>query len=175
MAGVQFQDFSMNVKAVLDDSTIAWLHTWASEIESQAKANVSSGDWSNAERTQLRGSYANVVDESKGEAQIGSPLEQAFWEEFGTGSHAAVGKSGKPGRPGWWVYIKDQPSQGGGKSYKSREEAEEAAEFLRKVKKVEAYATNGRDPNATLEKAFLSVKDKARKDLEDILKAGLGK
>lgn len=173
---VEFKDFSMDVKAAIDDETIAWLYTWASEIEAQAKRNVSDGDWTNAERTQLRGSYGNVVDESKGEAQIGSPMEQAFWEEFGTGSHADTGKNGgRPGRRGWWVYIKGEWSQGGGKEYKSREEAEEAAAFLRKSKKLDAYATNGRDPNYTLEKAFTAVKPKAVKDLENILKARLEK
>lgn len=167
MADVKFQDFSFDVKAAIDEETIAWLYTWGSETASQAARNCSMDD---AEGKKLKGSYKSVVDESSGKATIGSPMEASFWEEWGTGTYAAHGD----GRKGWWIFIEGQASQGGGKTYATKEEAENGARFLRS-QGLEAYVTNGRRPNYTLEKAFKSVKPKAISDLEDILKRRLGK
>lgn len=166
-SNVKFQDFSFDVKATIDDETIAWLYTWGSETASQAARNCAMED---TEGKKLKGSYKSVVDEDKGKATIGSPMEAAFWEEWGTGTYAAHGD----GRKGWWVFIEGQASKGGGKTYATKEEAEDAAMFLRS-KGLDAYATNGRKPNYTLEKAFKSVKPKAVSELEDILKRRLGK
>lgn len=167
MADVKFQDFSIDVKAAIDEETIAWLYTWGSETASQAARNCTMDD---TEGKKLKGSYRSVVDESKGKATIGTPMEAGFWEEWGTGTYAAHGD----GRKGWWIFIEGQASQGGGKTYATKEEAEDAARFLRS-KGLDAYVTNGRKPNYTLEKAFTSVKPKAISDLETILKRRLGK
>lgn len=164
---VRFQDFSFDVKAALDDTTIAWLHTWASEIASHAARNCKLDDDAGK---QLKGSYNGVVNEGKGEARIGSPLEQAYWEEWGTGEHAAH----KDGRKGWWVYVKGQAPQGGGTTYHSREEAEAVAASMR-ADGLDAYATNGREPNYTLERAFDANRQKAIADLEAQLGRRLGK
>lgn len=161
---VEFQDFSFAVKAAIDDATIAWLHETANEIAAQAKRTCRFDDESGGK--QLKGSYANRVDEEKGVAQIGSPLEAAYWEEWGTGEYAAHGD----GRPGWWIYIPGQQSQGGGKTYATKEEAEEMAAYIRAAHKKEAVVTNGRRPNYTLEKAFKAVEPKARAALENKLK-----
>lgn len=160
---VEFKDFSLQVKAALNDTTKAWLHEWANETVAQAKDNCTMTD----DAGQLKGSYRADVDDGAGEAKIGTPLESGYWEEWGTGQFAAHGD----GRKGWWVYID------GGSGYKketnhyaTRQEAEEAAEFLRKVKKLKAVVTNGRRPAYTLEKAFTSVEPKAKADLEKRLK-----
>lgn len=162
---VQFKDNSIQVKAALNDTTIAWLYEWASEITSQAKRNCQMDD-----KGQLRGSYANQVFEGKGEAQIGTPLEAGFWEEWGTGEYAAHGD----GRKGWWVYIKGQASKGGGKTYHSQKDAERAASYLRN-KGLDARATNGRRPNYTLEKSFIANKQKSIADLQNKLKERMSK
>jgi hypothetical protein len=96
--GVQFQDFRIKVKGALDDACIAYLYEASGEIEAQVKKNtrVSSG--------QLKNSWTYKVDESKGEAQIGSPLENAIWEEFGTGEYAL----NDDGRKGGWHYKDDE-------------------------------------------------------------------
>ena len=166
MANVYFKDFSKDVKIELNSATTAWLHEVSAEIASQAQRKCQMEDDAGK---QLKGSYANRVNESKGEAQIGSPLEQAFWEEFGTGEHA---KGPKPGRQGWWVYVKGQTSGKGGKTYRTKEEAEETVAYLR-GKGLEAYATNGRDPNYTLQKAFEATENKAKNRLEALLKEGM--
>ena len=164
---VDFKDFSIDVKAAMNSTTIAWLHETANEVTAQAQRNCVMEDDAGK---QLKGSYKNVVDDGKGEAQVGSPLESAYWEEWGTGEYAAH----KDGRKGWWVYIKGQASKGGGKSYRTKEEAEEAAAFLRGAKKLNAMVTNGRRPNYTLEKSFESTKNPAIAQLERMLKERMG-
>jgi hypothetical protein len=77
------------------------------------------------------------------------------------------------GRKGWWVYIEGQDSGKGGKSYSTKAEAEEAAEFLRKVKKLDAHVTNGIDPNRPLYRAVKSGEPVVKAILESKLK-GMG-
>ena len=74
---VQFNDFSMQVKAALEEAAIAYLHEAAGELVSQTARN------SPVDTVQLKGSWDYKVDESKLEATIGSPLENAIWNEFG--------------------------------------------------------------------------------------------
>lgn len=97
MADVEFQDFSVKVKAALNDTAIRFLEGTASEIESQAKRN------SRKDTGQLKGSWNHRVNESAGEATVGSPEQNAIWEEFGTGEYAAKGN----GRKGGWSYKDD--------------------------------------------------------------------
>ena len=73
---------------------VAWLHEAAGELESQTKRNTA------VDTGQLKGSWTNTVNTEKLEAQIGSPLENAIWEEFGTGQYALNGN----GRKTPWVY-----------------------------------------------------------------------
>lgn len=156
---VKYEDFSLKVKAAINDTTIAWLHEWASEINSHAARHCQMDD-----NGQLRGSYAHVVDENKGRAAIGTPLESGFWEEFGTGEHADTSKNGgKPGRKGWWVYSDEVKGNGG----KTRTEAQAKAIAASDPK---LHATNGREPNYTLEKAFTANRAKAEADLASKLK-----
>ena len=53
---------------------------------------------------QLKNSWTYKVDESKGVCTVGSPLENAIWEEFGTGEYAIHGD----GRKGGWYYQDDK-------------------------------------------------------------------
>lgn len=91
---VEFKDNSLKVKAALNEKTIAWLHEAAGEIESQTKRNT------RVDTAQLKNSWANTVDESNGTATVGSHLENAVWEEFGTGEYALHGD----GRKTAWTY-----------------------------------------------------------------------
>ena len=94
---VQFQDFSIQVKDALDDKALQFLEEAASEVESAARRNsrVASG--------QLKGSWNHQVNDAAKEAKVGSPMENAIWEEFGTGEYAAAGD----GRKGGWSYQDD--------------------------------------------------------------------
>ena len=91
---VEFHDFSMEVKAALDDAVKAYLYEAGGELEAQVKRNSRVGTG------QLKNSWTYKVDESKGICTVGSPLENAIWEEFGTGEYALHGD----GRKGGWAY-----------------------------------------------------------------------
>lgn len=95
---VQFTDNSAAVKAALDEAVKAYLYEAGGEIEAQVKRNSRVGTG------QLKNSWSYRVDESKGETTIGSPLENAIWEEFGTGEYALHGD----GRKGGWWYQDDK-------------------------------------------------------------------
>lgn len=95
---VQFTDNSAQVIAALDDATKAYLYEAAGELEAQVKRNTKVGSG------QLKNSWTYKVDESEGVATIGSPMENAIWEEFGTGEYALKGD----GRKGGWVYRDDK-------------------------------------------------------------------
>lgn len=153
---VRFDDNSIQVKAALNDTTIAWLYEWANEIASHAKRNCA---MDGAIGPQLRGSYRADVHDGDGRAEIGTPLEAGYWEEFGTGEYAANGN----GRKGWWVYQEGYSGNGG----KQRTEAQAKAIAASNPK---YHATNGRKPQYTLEKAFTANKSKALADLERKLK-----
>lgn len=95
MAGnVRFEDFHIAVSERMSEAAVTFLEEAASEIESAAKRN------SRVRSGQLKGSWSHVVDEDKKEATIGSPLENAIWEEVGTGEYAVNGD----GRLGGWSY-----------------------------------------------------------------------
>lgn len=131
---VEFTDNSMKVKAAINDAAIAYLYEAGGELEAQVKRNtrVATG--------QLKNSWVNKVDEAKSEAAIGSPLENAIWEEFGTGEYALNG-DGRTG--GWW--YKDE-------------------------KTGKWHHTFGKKPHRALQNAFTSLKTALIKMAETILK-----
>lgn len=92
---VEFQDFSVQVKEAVGEKAAQFIEEAAGEIESAARRN------SRVDTGQLKGSWDHQVNESAQEATIGSPLQNAIWEEFGTGEYAAGGD----GRKGGWYYV----------------------------------------------------------------------
>ena len=154
---VVFKDFSVDVKAEINDTTIGWLYTWAEEIASNAKRNCALDGEAG---TQLRGSYRAEVNETAGKARIGTPLEAGYWEEWGTGEYAAHGD----GRKGWWLYKEGYHGKGG-KTY-----TEKRAKAIERSSRGKFKATNGRRPNYTLEKAFKDNESKAKADLQRLLR-----
>lgn len=91
---VKFEDFSLKVKNAIEEKALQFLEEAASEVESAARRN------SRVDSGQTKGSWTHIVDESAQEATVGSPLENAIWEELGTGEYAVNGD----GRKGGWVY-----------------------------------------------------------------------
>ena len=89
---VEFHDYSLQVKAELDEKAAQFLEEAASEVESAARRN------SRVRSGQLKGSWTHIVEGN--EATTGSPLQNAIWEEYGTGEYAVGGD----GRKGGWVY-----------------------------------------------------------------------
>lgn len=95
---VEFHDFTIHVKEALDEKAEAFLYEAAELIKTQA------GQLTKVKTGQLKGSWDYKVDTAAKEAQIGSPLENAIWNEFGTGEFAAHGD----GRKGGWTYQDEE-------------------------------------------------------------------
>lgn len=95
---IEFEDYSAKVKDALDDAMIAYLHEAGGELHAQIARN------SKVDTGQTKGSYAYKVDEGKGEVVVGSSLQNAIWEEFGTGEYALHGD----GRKTPWRYKDPQ-------------------------------------------------------------------
>lgn len=94
MADVEFKDFSIQVKAAIDNKINAVLEECAGELESQVKRNT------RVKTGKTKNSFKHKVDDEKHIAYIGSDYENAIWEEFGTGEYALEGN----GRKGGWFY-----------------------------------------------------------------------
>lgn len=94
MADIEFHDFSMQVTTAITEKAIAALNEGGGELASQAKRG------SPVDTGQLKNSWDYDVDEGKLEATVGSPLENAIWNEFGTGQYALNGD----GRKTLWKY-----------------------------------------------------------------------
>lgn len=101
---VEFQDFSIQVKGAISDRVNAALEECAGELESQVKRNFDTSGRVDTGRT--KNSFRHVVYDNTHTAYIGSDLENAIWEEFGTGEHALNGD----GRKGGWRY-KDEKGE----------------------------------------------------------------
>lgn len=97
---VEFHDFSIQVKAALESAGAQALEEAAGELEAQVKQNtaVDTGQTKNSWTHRLRKSG------SVHEAVIGSTMENAIWEEFGTGEYALNGN----GRKGGWYYVDER-------------------------------------------------------------------
>lgn len=170
----EFKDYSIDVGKAIDKITEKWLMEAANEVAAHAQRNCKMHlDGSDVGKA-LRGSYrADFSEIGEGRATIGSDMEAVYWEEFGTGSHA---EEKSKGRKGWWVYVKNgtEHATGGGTTYLTQAEAQDAADYLKR-KGLEAYATNGRDPQHTLQNAFIKTEPKAQRLLESLLEGGIGK
>lgn len=95
MNSIKFQDNTKEFNDKLKNIVINWLEEASGEIEAQTKQN------SRVDTGKTKGSYTHKVDKDKLEAQIGSPNENAIWEEFGTGIYAENG-NGRKDVP--WTY-----------------------------------------------------------------------
>lgn len=91
---VEFIDNRISVRNAMQQACIRFLNEAGGELAAQTACA------SRADTGQLRGSWRNDVDEGSLTATVGSPLENALWEEFGTGEFAENG-----GRQGGWVYV----------------------------------------------------------------------
>ena len=162
MADVIFEDNTAKILRATDDAIEAALLEAAAEIVSQTARNT------RVKEGQLKGSWqANVSQTADGyEAVIGSPLENAIWEEFGTGEHC-IPESGKTGRKGYWVFVKgsDGKSSHTGKSY-TLKEAKRVMAIMRS-KGLDAYYTNGKKPSRAFWKAFTQTKPKIEKHFQE--------
>lgn len=97
---VEFKDNSVKIIEALSDGLSAVMHEIGGEIQAQVVRN------SRSDTGVTKGSYDYKVRESahESEVQVGSDMENAIWEEFGTGEYALHGD----GRKGGWVYQNEK-------------------------------------------------------------------
>jgi hypothetical protein len=91
---VTFTDNTAKVYAALDEAIIQLLTESGQLVQRNTVRNTP------VDKGQLKGSWDYIVDEDEQSVTIGSPLENAIWNEYGTGEFAAKGN----GRKGGWVY-----------------------------------------------------------------------
>lgn len=95
MAKIVFEDFTEEITDDMEKIILNWLEEASSELASQTATRTRRGTGETA------GAWTNLVDKDKKVAYVGNPLENAIWEEFGTGEFAFNGD----GRKGGWVYF----------------------------------------------------------------------
>ena len=93
---IEYKNNSAKVKAALSDGVKAFLTEAGVELQAQTVRN------SRKDTGNTAGSYDYKVDAGTYESSVhvGSNLENAIYEEFGTGEYALQGN----GRKGGWVY-----------------------------------------------------------------------
>lgn len=135
---VEFEDYRVEVKDAIDEAIEAFLYEAGGELQARIMRN------SRVDTGQTKGSYQYKVNDAANECQVGSNLENAIWEEFGTGEYALKGN----GRKGGWIY-----------------KSEKDGKF---------YRTKGKTPNRPMENAFNSLKSKLIKRVKEILTNKIG-
>ena len=92
MAEVKIEDNTIEVLGAIDAQINIALEECAGALESRVTRNQTRVDSGHT-----KGKWQHYVDEEKHIAYVGNPLENAIWEEFGTGEQALYGN----GRKGW--------------------------------------------------------------------------
>ena len=169
MAQIEFKDYSIEVKNALKSLAYKAVEEACGELESQTKQNTVT------KSSTTKNAWTHNVKASKDETTgtVGNPLENAIWEEFGTGTWALNGD----GRQGYWVFVDDGDSSDSSasknttKSY-TLKEAKKVVAILRSKGK-NAYYTNGKEPRRAFWKAYTTLKNKLIKQMQDIFKGGL--
>lgn len=154
-----FKDNSVQVKRAIEGAIGAFLVEASSELVSQTARNTRVGDG------QLKSSWSAKINETKGEATIGSPLENAIWEEFGTGEYALEGNGRKTA---WYIPVD---------SYMGKKKPTYQGEVVIVHGKggKEFYKTDGKKPSRAFWNAYKTSKGKIIKRFETILKGKMDK
>lgn len=102
---VKFEDYSAKVEGQINSAILQFLKEVGGEIQGQAARN------SRVDTGQLKSSWDYRVNSVNDSVTIGSTLENALYEEFGTGEYAIKGDGRKTpwkyqDRQGKWHYTK---------------------------------------------------------------------
>ena len=94
MAKIKFEDFSKDCIDKLTEAGLRFLEEAGGEVESGAKNRV------RVDTGWTKRNYEHHVDKAAMCCYVGSNVENAIWEEFGTGRYAEEGN----GRQTPWAY-----------------------------------------------------------------------
>lgn len=149
---VEFKDYSVEIKSEINQKSLSFLEAIASEIESQVVKN------SRVDTGYTKRNWKHYVEQTELKAYIGNELENAFWEEFGTGEYAV----NKDGRPTPW-YVPVEKVKG-----KKKPTFNGKVEIIYGKNGRAFYKTNGKKPSRSFTKAFETVKPKVERQAEKI-------
>lgn len=149
---VKFIDNSVQVKSALKGAIEAYLAEAGGEIVAVTVRNTP------VDTGHLRDSWRYEIDMSENKCTIGSPLENAIFNEFGTGEHAL----NHDGRKGGW-YIPEEKLSANAKAKMKNNRT--------KIKGKIYYFTKGKKPQRSLYKAFTSSKGPLKRRAAEVLKA----
>lgn len=135
MEKIVFEDFTDKVTDEIEQTILNWLEEASSELASEAATRTRRGTGETADK------WTNLVDVGKMEAYVGNPLENAIWEEFGTGEYAYNGD----GRKGGWVYYDNS--------------------------KGKYYHTYGKTPTRALHNSFVNLEEPLKNHLKEQLRS----
>lgn len=148
---VKFEDATEKVKEKIYSTMVGWMYETMGVLQGQTIENSRTGEG------QTKGSYQYRVIEKgdRVEGYLGSNLENAIWEEYGTGEYALNGK----GRKSPW-YI---PVDG----YKGKKRPTYNGKVVIVYGKdgKRFYKTNGKKPNRPMQKAYNEKKAEQIRDL----------
>ena len=169
---IEYTNNSVQVKAALKNAVKKWLYEAGGELQARIIRN------SRTRTGQTKGSYQYSVDEENGVCTVGSALENAVWEEFGTGEYA-VNNDGR--KNGWWIkvgngrgeiplsvvnkykWVKYRYENGGTSHGKKLRQTQNRGKL--------AYVfTYGKKPNKPMQRAFEALKEPLERRLGSILK-----
>lgn len=95
---ITFTDNTIEIENIIEEKAVAFLYEATGELEAQTKRN------SRVATGQTKGAWSTEVDENKLVGYVGNTMENAIWEEFGTGEYAI----NNDGRKGGWSYQDDK-------------------------------------------------------------------
>ena len=90
-----FKDFTGEINEQIERYILNWLEESSGLLASETADRTRRGTGETADK------WTNLVDKSNMVAYVGNPLENAIWEEYGTGEYALK----DDGRKGGWVYY----------------------------------------------------------------------
>lgn len=151
---IKLTDHLPEISDAIKQIALNWLEETSGELEAQTKRATTS------DTGQTKNSWTHKVDANAMEAVTGSDLENAIWEEYGTGEYAAEGD----GRKGAW-YVPVESVTG---TKKPTFNGEVIVVYGRGGRAY--YKTNGKHPKKPLHNSWDRVIPKAKKALPAMIK-----
>lgn len=145
--------FFAEAEGKLEEKVLAFLEEAGSELESAIARGTP------VDNGQLKNSWGHVVDKSEKSVTIGSNLENAIWNEFGTGTHADDGK----GRKDAWYVSAENYTGRKRPTYKGKV----VIAYGKNGRKF--YKTDGKPANHTMQHAYDQTAPKIKKRLKYIM------
>ena len=146
MSNVQFTENSIGIKEEINQASLNLLDEISKEIKVQIQKNT------RIDTGETKRHWEYYINEKKGESIIGNDLENAIWEEFGTGEFAVNGDGRKTP---WYVPVEGYMGK--------KKPAFNGKVKIVYIKNKAYYKTNGKKPSRALTVTFQKTKQKIKR------------